>query len=34
MTGEVRHGGIARNFKEMSINELKQHEKGILNLYE
>jgi len=24
----------ARNFSKMSINELKQHEKGILNLFE
>jgi hypothetical protein len=30
-------GGLAgrmRNFNKMTINELKQHEKGILNLYE
>lgn len=26
--------GRMRNFNKMTINELKQHEKGILNLYE
>lgn len=33
-TAPPADNGIPRNFKQMSINELKHHEKGILNLYE